>query len=148
MPSAARTFVVKRPVQDVFAFFTEPANDMKWREHVKEISAENIRRGVGTRIHQVIAGPGGRAIAADIEVTLYDKDLVYGFSVVQGPVRPEGRFDFQEIDEHTTEVTFTLRAELGGLKKLFMSGPVQKSMDGEMANLDKAKQLLESSATS
>jgi len=36
-----------------------------------------------------------------------------------------------------------LSAELGGLKKLFMSGPVQSSMDGEMRALDTAKALLE-----
>ena len=39
----------------------------------------------------------------------------------------------------------SLRAELGGLKQVFMSKPVQKSMDGEMAGLDRAKELLESS---
>jgi hypothetical protein len=41
-------------------------------------------------------------------------------------------------------VTFTLDAELTGVKKLLMAKPVQKSMDAEMANLDKAKALLES----
>ncbi|MGH3287210.1 MAG: DUF222 domain-containing protein, partial [Streptosporangiaceae bacterium] len=42
-----------------------------------------------------------------------------------------------------TAVTFTLDAELTGVKKLLVK-PVQKSMDAEMANLDKAKALLES----
>lgn len=41
-------------------------------------------------------------------------------------------------------MTFTLDAELTGVKKLLMAKPVQKSMDAEMANLDKAKALLES----
>jgi hypothetical protein len=41
-------------------------------------------------------------------------------------------------------VTFSLNADLTGIKKLFMSKPVQKSMDAEMAGLDKAKALLES----
>ena len=41
-------------------------------------------------------------------------------------------------------MTFSLRAELTGVKKLLMAGPVQKSMDAEMANLDKAKAILES----
>jgi len=40
-------------------------------------------------------------------------------------------------------LTFSLNCELGGLKKIFMAKPVQKSMDAEMANLDTAKQLLE-----
>ena len=41
-------------------------------------------------------------------------------------------------------MTFTLDAELTGVKKFLMAKPVQKSMDAEMANLDKAKARLES----
>ena len=40
-------------------------------------------------------------------------------------------------------MTFSLNADLTGIRKL-MSKPVQKSMDAEMASLDKAKALLES----
>jgi hypothetical protein len=40
-------------------------------------------------------------------------------------------------------VTFSLHAELGGLKKLLMSRPVQSSMDSEAASLDTAKSLIE-----
>ena len=144
MPSATRTMIIRRPVSQVFAFFVDPANDMKWRPNVKEINAETTRR-VGGRIHQVIAGPGGRRVPADIEITAYDPETAYGFAVVAGPVRPEGRFEFNGLDDASTEVTFSLKAELGGLKKLFMGGPVQKSMDGEMANLDNARQILEGS---
>jgi hypothetical protein len=50
---------------------------------------------------------------------------------------------FAPTSEGATEVSFTLAAELAGLKKILMSKPVQKSMDGEMANLDKAKAILE-----
>ena len=46
--------------------------------------------------------------------------------------------------EGGTAVTFTLDAELTGVKNFLMAKPVQKSMDAEMANLDKAKALLES----
>lgn len=142
MPSATRTTTIRRPVHEVFAFFADPANDTKWRDQVKEIKAETTRR-VGGRIHQVIAGPGGRSIPADIEITAYDPPEKYGFKVIAGPVRPEGKFEFQDVDGSSTEVSFSLSASIGGLKKLFMSGAVQKSMDGEMAALDKARQILE-----
>lgn len=144
MPSAERSIVIARPAGDVFAFFTDPANDQKWRTHVKEISAEGPP-AVGSRIHQVISGPGGRGIPADIQVTTYEPNTRYAFNVVAGPVRPKGEFRFAPAPDGGTEVTMSLRAELGGLKKVFMGKPVQKSMDGEMAGLDKAKALLESS---
>jgi uncharacterized protein YndB with AHSA1/START domain len=142
MPSAQRTLVIARPVSEVFAFFTDPDNDPRWRSAVKEIRAEGPP-AAGTRIHQVVAGPGGRGIKADIEITGYEPDQRYAFAVIAGPVRPRGEMRFAPTSEGATEVSFTLAAELAGLKKILMSRPVQKSMDGEMANLDKAKAILE-----
>ena len=141
MPHAERTITINRPPDEVFAFFSTPANDRRWRPHVKEIAAEGPV-GVGSRIHQVVDGPGGRGIAADIEVTGYEPGRRYAFQVVAGPARPVGEFRFAPSGTGT-EVSFSLSAELGGLKKLFMSGPVQSSMDGEMRGLDTAKGLLE-----
>ena len=141
MPHAERTIVVSRPPEDVFAFFANPANDQSWRPHVKEISAEGAA-GPGARIHQVVEGPGGRGIAADIEVTGYDPPTRYAFQVVAGPARPRGEFRFAPSGTGTG-ATFSLAAELGGWKKLLLSRPVQSSMDGEMAALDRAKAILE-----
>lgn len=42
-----------------------------------------------------------------------------------------------------TTVTFTLDAELTGLKKLLMSGMVSKTMAGEVQAIDKVKSILE-----
>jgi uncharacterized membrane protein len=141
MPSAQRTIVINRPADQVFAFFANPANDQKWREHVKEVAAEGPAR-VGSRVHQVVEGPGGRGIAADIEVTAYEPPTRYAFQVVAGPARPRGEFRFSPSGSGT-QVAFSLSADLGGWKKLLLSGPVQGSMDGEMRALDTAKRLLE-----
>jgi uncharacterized protein YndB with AHSA1/START domain len=143
MPQAQRVVLISRPVDEVFAFFTDTANDSRWRSHVKEISAASPF-GVGTRIHQVVAGPGGRGIPADIEVTDYQPPVRYAFHGVAGPVRPLGEFQFASVDGGT-QVSFSLTAKLSGIKKFLMSKPVQKSMDGEMAALDKAKEILEQS---
>jgi len=141
MPNAQRTIVIHRPADEVFAFFTNPANDRSWRPHVKEIDAAGPPQ-VGSRIHQVVEGPGGRSIAADIEITSYESPTRYAFQVVAGPARPRGEFRFVPTGSGT-EVHFALSAELGGIKKLFLSRPVQRSMDGEVAALDRAKAILE-----
>ncbi|WP_076262026.1 SRPBCC family protein [Intrasporangium flavum] len=143
MPSARRTIVIERPIEAVFAFFTTPSNDLRWRPHVREIDGP-AQLSTGARIHQVVAGPGGRGIPADIEVTEYAPSTAYAFRVVAGPARPQGAYAFTSAGPDATEVTFSLSAELGGLKKLVMGAPVQKSMDGEMASLDTAKRLIES----
>jgi hypothetical protein len=141
MPEASRTIHIERPVGQVFAFFTDPTNDKKWRSHVVEIAARGPLE-VGVAIHQKIAGPGGRAVRADIEVTGYDSPRRYAFKVTTGPVRPMGEFRFAPSGTGT-DVNFRLQAQLSGLKKLILSRPVQKSMDGEVAGLDKAKAFLE-----
>jgi uncharacterized protein YndB with AHSA1/START domain len=142
MPSAQRSVVIHRPREEVFDFFTDPSNESRWRSHVKEVSADGPI-GVGSRIHQVVTGPGGRGISADIEVTAHEPPDHYAFKVVTGPVRPTGEFRFAG-DGEATKVSFSLDAQLSGVKKLLMSGAVQKSMDGEMQALDRAKALLES----
>ena len=141
MPNAQRTITVDRPVVEVFAFFADPANDQSWRPHVKEIKAEGLP-AVGRRIHQVVDGPGGRGIAADIEVTAYEPPTRYAFKVVAGPARPKGAFRFRPAGTGT-EVSFSLSADIGGIKQFLLAGPVQRSMDGEMRSLDTAKRLIE-----
>jgi uncharacterized membrane protein len=143
MASAQRTIVIGRPRDQVFAFFTNHANDPRWRPEVKEIDPVS-QVPVGTRVHQIIKGPGGRGLGADIEVTTNEPPSRYAFQVVAGPARPRGEFRFIDTP-NGTEVHFTLDAELSGIKKLLMSGAVQRSMDGEMAGLDTAKRLMESS---
>jgi uncharacterized membrane protein len=144
MPHAERSIVITRPLPEVFAFFADGENDRLWRPAVKVMHREGPL-AVGARYTQRIAGPGGRDIPADIEVTELAQDERLAFRGLAGPVRPQGSYAFRPADGGT-EVTFTLDAELTGLKKLVMARPVQKSMDGEMANLDRAKALLESAA--
>jgi len=141
MPAAQRTIMINRPPEQVFAFFTDPANDLRWRSHVKEASVQGPI-ALGSSVHQVVAGPGGRGIPADFEVTAYDPPSRYGFKVTAGPARPVGEFRFVPAGEGT-QLSFSLNAELKGIKKILMSKPVQKAMDGEMASLEKAKALLE-----
>jgi uncharacterized protein YndB with AHSA1/START domain len=143
MPSAQHSVTINRPVDEVFAFLTNPENELQWRSSVKEIGAEGPV-GVGTRIHHVVKGPGGIGIPADIEVTAYEPTTRYAFRGVAGPVRPVGEFLFTAHDQQTT-VSFSLEVALTGIKKTLMSGQVQRSMDGEVTALEQAKVVLERS---
>ena len=62
--------------------------------------------------------------------------------MVAGPARPIGEFLFAPSGAGTS-ATFPLRADLDGLKGVLLGRPVQSSMNGEMAALDKAKSLIE-----
>ncbi len=145
MPKAQRSVRIARPVSEVFAFFADPVNETRWRgESVKEFTAQGPI-AVGTRIRQVVSGPLGRAIDADIEITGLEQDARYAFRGVAGPVRPVGEYTFRVVEEGT-EVTFKLDAPLTGLKKVFLGNSVEKAMHAEMACLDTARSVLEGPA--
>lgn len=141
MPHAERTVTIAAPVETVFAFFTDPRNETRWRSGVTEMHAEGPA-AVGTVVRQTIAGPMGRGVPADIEITELRRPESYGFTGIAGPVRPVGSYSFAPSGAGTA-VTFRLHCDLSGIKGMVLSKQVQRSMDGEMAALDDAKRLLE-----
>lgn len=140
MPEAANEIVIERPLGEVFAFLADAENDARWRAGVLDIKRES-GSGVGSRYRQGVKGPGGRRVAADIEITEYEPERVIGFRATTGPVRPHGRYTLAAADGGT-RVRFELEARLGGLKRL-MAPMVQKTMTSEVAGLAELKRVLE-----
>ncbi|MFD7846045.1 SRPBCC family protein [Nocardia sp. NPDC059764] len=145
MLAATRTVTIARPIDQVFAFFADATNSARWRGGVKEITAEG-EPAVGTVYRQTISGPAGRGISADVEITEFLPNRTVVLHGIAGPLRPTVAYTFVPVGEATTEVTFSLSAQLSGLKKLLLSGPVQKTMTAEVSGLDRAKTLLETGA--
>ena len=141
MPAAQRSIVIDRPMDEVFAFVADGANATKWRTGVLD-TAHASGKGVGEVWTQGVKGPGGRRIAADYEITAIDAPRSLAFRAIAGPVRPTGEFRLA-AENGGTRLSFSLQAELGGLKKLLMGGAVQSTMDAEMAALDRLKAVLE-----
>jgi uncharacterized protein YndB with AHSA1/START domain len=141
MPEASNEIVIDRPPAEVFAFLANAENDVKWRQGVIEIRRES-GDGVGTRYRQRVKGPGGRALAADVEITEYRPNELIGFRATAGPVRPRGRYVLTPANGGT-RVRFELESELRGLKKLM--GPlVGRTMQNEVGALANLKNVLES----
>jgi len=142
MLEQSKTVTIARPIGTVFAFLANAENDKQWRSGVIEISKSG-GEGVGTTYRQVVGGPGGRRIAADIQITEFVPDERIAFRTTSGPVRPAGSYDLRPID-NGTEVTFRLAAQLSGLKKL-MTPMVNMTMKSEVDALSELKRTLESS---
>jgi uncharacterized protein YndB with AHSA1/START domain len=141
VPTANCTVAIKHPIEEVFAFIADGEQCPKWRSGVldiKRVSGE----GVGTRYAQGVRGPMGRRIAADYEITAYEPNRRIEFQTTAGPVRPHGRYAF-DAAEGGTRLTFTLDAQLGGIRKLLLGSMVQRTMDAEVAALDRVKSILE-----
>ncbi len=142
MPHASHQVIIQRPVEAVFAFVADGEQCPRWRAGVldiKRISGE----GVGTRYAQGVAGPMGRRVAADYEITVFDPPRRIEFQTLAGPVRPRGRYDLEPADG-ATRLTFSLDGSLSGLRRLLMGSMVQRTMDDEVHALEQLKQVLES----
>ena len=98
--------------------------------------------GIGARYRQGVRGPGGRRVDADYEITAFELGSRLAFAATAGPIRPTGEYRLAAVPEGT-RLTFSLAAELTGLKRLLMGGAVQTSMDAETASLANLKRVLE-----
>jgi uncharacterized membrane protein len=124
MPRASSEVVVKCPRDGLFAFLADPENDPQWRSgalDLKRVSGS----GMGARYAQGVKGPGGRRIAADIEITELTPGETIAFQTVAGPVRPRGRYVLTAADGGT-RVRFELEADVKGAKR-FLTAMVQKT---------------------
>jgi len=145
VPSAERTVTIRRPVDQVFAYLADGTNDPQWRSGVLEIERTSDADGVGTVYRQVLAGPGGRRIAGDYRVTVFDPPRRFEFQVIAGPARPRGSFAFTPRGDDTTEVRFALDVHPRGLTVL-LTPMIAAQMRKEVGALDKAKRILEAEA--
>jgi len=141
VPSASHSVTINCSASEAFAFVADGENAPRWRSGVLDIQRVS-GHGVGAVYRQGVRGPAGRRITADYEVTAYQPDRLMAFKTIAGPVRPTGEFRLQEAGGVTT-LTLLLQADLAGVKRLFMSGMVQKTMDAEVAAIDNVKRLLE-----
>jgi len=141
MSMATHEVTIGRSPHDVFAFLADGENDPAWRPEVADVKRES-GDGAGAVFRQGVRGPMGRRVDADYRLTEYEPDSVLAFEVIAGPVRPHGRYELTP-DGDGTRVRFTLECELSGPKKLMMGRSVEKSMRGEVGNLDRLKDVLE-----
>jgi len=142
VPSASHSVTINRRASKVFAFVADGENAPNWRSGVLDVQWVS-GHGVGAVYRQGVRGPGRRRVAADYEVTAYEPDKRMAFKTIAGPVRPTGEFPLQAADGVTT-LTLSLQADLGGVKRLLLSGMVQKTMDAEVAAIENVKRILES----
>ncbi len=142
MPHAEHTVTISRPQQEVFDYLAEGTHNRDWRAGVLEISRTSADDGKGATYRQVLAGPGGRRIDGDYQVTVFDPPRRLEFQVTAGPARPAGVFELSEGAAGSTRVRFSLDLEPSGAMKL-MTPMITRQMRREVAQLDNLKDILE-----
>jgi len=132
---------IKRPVEEVFAYATDPAKTAEWKTSVLESRAEPVGPlRVGTQIHTVM-----RLLGRRIESTAEVTELVPNRKLVQKTNSP---FPVEvtclaEPTSAGTKVTATAVAEPGGFFKMAEPVLVRIVKKQGQAELDTLKALLE-----
>ena len=139
------SIVINRPVEEVFAFLSNPENGPKWgsgSKEVKMITQGPI--GVGTR-YRTVREALGRRIESETEITEFEPNRKIASKSISGPFPMESAVTFERV-EGGTRVTGTLFGEPGGFFKLaepLLVSMLKRQYQADLANL---KDLMESHA--
>ncbi len=139
------SIVINRPVEEVFAFLSNPENGPKWSSggaEVKKTLEGPI--GVGATYRSVRTFLGQR-IEGENEVTEYEPNRSYATKSKSGPFPIQGRVTFERV-EGGTRVSGTLVGEPSGFFKLaepLLVSMFKRQFEADLANL---KDLMEARA--
>jgi uncharacterized protein YndB with AHSA1/START domain len=137
--------VIDRPVEEVFAYVTDPANDTKWQSALLESGmASEGPMGVGAKVREVrkLAGQRLESIA---EVTAYEPNAKMAIKSTSGPVQWEASYTFEPKDDGT-KLTIAGQAEAGSFFKLAEGLVARQFEKGMQTAVVALKDLLEAKA--
>lgn len=115
MLAARGRVIVRRPLEEVFAFISDFENEPRWKpglvHEVQRLSPSG--HGVGTRYREVLSA-GGKQVALTFEVMAYEPNRRVGF-VASG----SGTIGIYEVEPVAggTKLTFTVRPRRHGLSR-------------------------------
>ncbi|MBI3914464.1 MAG: SRPBCC family protein [Chloroflexi bacterium] len=142
MATLTSSITIDKPVEAVWNYFTDLANNMKWRSDLKEIKQTSPGAvGVGTKFSEVSEFMGQK-METPQEITAFDVNKKFGVKSAGGPIPFSGDFTF-EPSEGGTKLSVQFEFSPGGIFKLaegMVVAQAQKQFEGDFARL---KQLLE-----
>jgi hypothetical protein len=134
------TIVIHRPVEQVFAFASDPRNDLKWSEGAldsRQITDGPV--GVGTKVAQVYAFLG-RRMEGQLEITEYEPNARLTKKVTDGPFPLELSLSLKP-DGGDTRATGRIEMKPGGffaMAEPLVAGNLRKRFESDMAALKAA----------
>ncbi len=136
---------INRPVEEVFAFTSNPENEPLWRPELVELEITSEGPiGVGTTLREVMQFLG-RRIENTGEITKYEPNKMMAVKSTSGPFPFEMTGTYRPV-EGGTELTFEVEAEVGGFFRFaepLVARMGKRQMETQLANL---KDLMEESA--
>jgi uncharacterized protein YndB with AHSA1/START domain len=137
MIDVANSITINRPVEEVFAYVTDTANDPAWHTDILEARKTSEGAiGTGTTWHQRFK-PFMGISEGTAEVAAFEPNRMEVLRGVAGPMKPTLTYLFEAADGGTT-FTRRVHIEVSGVMRLMqpiMRMMVPKSNGGFVANL-------------
>jgi uncharacterized protein YndB with AHSA1/START domain len=137
--------VINRPIEEVFAFISNPENQPRWRAATLEItrvSSEPLDVG------SIVKGRFsflGRPFEGNLEIIARDPHQSYATRMTEGPFPLEARYTLKPV-EGATQLTLLVQGEPGGFFRLaepLVVSLAKRSYESDLHNL---KEMLEAQA--
>ncbi len=127
---AENEVIIHKPVEEVFAYATDPNRLSRWRPSVLEVIGYTPPVGVGAT-YELAEKLMGRRQQFGQRVTAHEPNRLQVVETTSGSVRPTQRFTFEPISDGRTRYAARLEVHTSGLMRLFeplMRGKVRKTM--------------------
>ena len=137
--------VINRPIEEVFAFISNPENQPRWRAGTLEV-ARNSSEPLG--VGSVFKGRFtflGRPFDGNLEIIAHEPHRRYESRMVEGPFPLEARYSLAPA-ENGTRLSLVVEGEPGGFFKLaepLVASLAKRSYEADLNNL---KEMLEAQA--
>jgi hypothetical protein len=138
---AAKTVVINRPLESVFEFVLNGANNRLWKSSVLDVRPlGEPPYGAGSKFQQQVKGPEGPT-TGDYQITEYEPNRLIAIQVMNGPARWRGQYRFRPVGA-ATELTCELEAEREDLHRV-TAAMLETAIEQDVLALDELKAFLE-----
>jgi len=138
------TIFIRRPVEDVFDFVSDPSNDTAWRSVVAECVVQSEGPiGVGTTGYRRERFMG-REVEFEWRITEYVHPERTAWEFIGGPLQSRGYYTFKNMGNLVgTTLTVNLEPAALGLAGLLMPGMVPSLRRVWQEGFERLKRILE-----
>jgi uncharacterized protein YndB with AHSA1/START domain len=141
MIKVERSVTINKPVEEVYAFFSNPENASEWQGGVESTEYHGPPEEVGTQYTEVRKFMG-REMKTTLEITALEENKKYAAKTLSGPVPYDVTITFEAVPGGT-EMTTVVEGEPGGFFKL-AEGAVTKQLGNNLEeNNERLKSILE-----
>lgn len=146
MVTIEQNVVINQPVEKVFDFVSNAANDSLWQTQIQDAKVTSDGPiGVGSKTAQT-AHFLGRRIETTAEITEYEQNRTLAWKSTSGPISATGKDTFEAIGEGQTKFAIGADLDVSGFFKLaepLVARSARRQVEANLANL---KDILEASA--